>query len=67
MFFLPSAACLVPYKYKKWLNIREGFSLYVNSDLPHLLQHIAMNWVQTHNFSGDILFLNGMIPVMQIK
>jgi hypothetical protein len=29
--------------------------------------HIAMNRVQTHNFSGDILFLNGMIPVMQIK
>jgi hypothetical protein len=26
-----------------------------------------MNRVQTHNFSGDILFLNGMIPVMQIK
>ena len=29
--------------------------------------HIAMNRIQTHNFSGDILFLNGMIPVMQIK
>jgi hypothetical protein len=29
--------------------------------------HIAMNRVQTHNFSGDILFLNGMIPGMQIK
>jgi hypothetical protein len=28
---------LVPYKYKTWLNIREGFSPYVNSDLPHLL------------------------------
>ena len=38
MFFLPSAACLVPYKYKTWLNIRYGFSPYVNSDLPHLLQ-----------------------------
>ena len=37
MFILPSATCLVPYKYKTWLNIREGFSPYVNSDLPHLL------------------------------